>query len=277
MWARWEAAAERDRQAWEQKLARSREEWEQKLEQMRARSEEEARRDREAWEKKLAEVWARWEAAAERDRQAWEQKLARSREEWEQKLEQMRARSEEEARRDREAWEKKLAEERRAWNKRWGELANRLGTVVEDIVAPNIPRIARDYFGLPEIEDFMIRRKVRHKRDRTRRREFDVIAVGEDWVIINETKTSPRIEDIRDFIKALEEIEDYFPEYQGKRVIPIFASLYMGEDMVNYLTRHRIYAMAMGDETMDLLNFQALGDRGIRQPPQDGAETGSVP
>ncbi|RMF35250.1 MAG: hypothetical protein D6759_04920, partial [Chloroflexi bacterium] len=247
-----------------------------KLAEMRARSEEEARRDREAWEQKLAqswevweqklaEMWARWEAAAERDRQAWEQKLARSREEWEKKLAQRR-----------QEWEQETKEERRAWNKRWGELANRLGTVVEDIVAPNIPRIARDYFGFPEIEDFMVRRKVRHKRDRTRRREFDVIAVGEDWVIINETKTSPRLEDIRDFIKALEEIEDYFPEYRGKRIIPIFASLYMGEDMVNYLTRHRIYAMAMGDETMDLLNFQALGDRGIRRPRQDSPGTGSV-
>ncbi len=156
--------------------------------------------------------------------------------------------------------------DRREWNKRWGELANRLGTVVEDIVAPNISRIAQDYFGLLEIEDFMVRRKVRHKRDRARRREFDVIAVGEDWVIINETKATPRIEYIHDFVKALEEIEDYLPEYRGKRIIPIFASLYMGEDVVNYLTRHRIYAMAMGDETMDLLNFAALGDEGVRRP-----------
>jgi len=29
----------------------------------------------------------------------------------------------------------------------------------------------------------------------------------------------------------------------------------MGEDPVNYLTRHKIYAMAMGDETMTLVNF----------------------
>ncbi|HEC97425.1 MAG TPA: hypothetical protein ENI58_04615, partial [Nitrospirae bacterium] len=29
-----------------------------------------------------------------------------------------------------------------AQNKRWGEIANKMGTVVEDIVAPNIPRIA---------------------------------------------------------------------------------------------------------------------------------------
>jgi hypothetical protein len=34
----------------------------------------------------------------------------------------------------------------------WGELANKMGTLVEDIVAPNIPRIAKRYFGAEELE-----------------------------------------------------------------------------------------------------------------------------
>jgi len=37
-----------------------------------------------------------------------------------------------------------------------------------------------------------------------------------------------------------------------------FASLYMGEDIVNYLTKKKVYAMAMGEETMDLLNVKKL-------------------
>lgn len=150
-------------------------------------------------------------------------------------------------------------EDRREWNKRWGELANRLGTFVEDIVAPNIPRLARDYFDCDDPLDFMVRRKIRSKRDRAKRREFDVIAVYDDTVVINETKATPRIDGIDDFITALEELGDYLPEYQGKTVIPVFASLYMGEDVVNYLTKHGIYAMAMGEETMDLLNFEQVG------------------
>jgi len=58
-------------------------------------------------------------------------------------------------------------------NSQWGELANKMGTLVEDIVAPNLPRIAAEYFGCVEIEDFMIRRKVRNKKDRTKVKEFD--------------------------------------------------------------------------------------------------------
>ena len=56
----------------------------------------------------------------------------------------------------------------------------------------------------------MVRRQVRNKRDRSKRREFDVIVVAGDKVI------------------------------------------------VNYLTRHKIYAMAMGDETMTLINFDQV-------------------
>src|ERR671935_69966 len=32
--------------------------------------------------------------------------------------------------------------------KQWGELAQKLGTFVEDIVAPNVPRLGREIFGL---------------------------------------------------------------------------------------------------------------------------------
>ncbi len=153
--------------------------------------------------------------------------------------------------------QRSLELDRKEWNKRWGELANRLGTIVEDIVAPSMPRIAQE-LGSGEIEDMMVRRQVRHKRERTRRREFDVVVVGEHKIVLNETKATVRLEYIDDFIQVLSEIDDYFPEYRGKPLVPVFASLYLADDIVHYLTQHRIYAMAMGDETMQLLNFEAL-------------------
>ena len=42
-----------------------------------------------------------------------------------------------------ERMEQEGARERREMNKRWDELANKMGTVVEDIVAPSIRRLAR--------------------------------------------------------------------------------------------------------------------------------------
>jgi hypothetical protein len=153
-----------------------------------------------------------------------------------------------------------IERDRKEWNKRWGELANKLGSVVEDIIAPSIPRIAQEYFGCGEIEDFMVRRKVINKRDRSKRREFDVIAVCQDVVILNETKEYVKIAYIDQFVQFLQsgEFYDYFPEYQGKTLIPVFSSLYLADDIVSYLPKHGIYALAMSEEAVDLLNFQQV-------------------
>lgn len=159
-----------------------------------------------------------------------------------------------------EAMKAEAAEDRKAWNKRWGELANKLGSVVEDIIAPGIPRIAREYFGCAEISFFAVRVFKRHAGDRSKRREFDAIAVCDDVVILNETKEYVKIAYIDEFVRFIKsgEFYGYFPEYEGKELVPIFSSLYLAEDTVNYLTKNGIYAMAMSDEAVDILNFQPV-------------------
>jgi hypothetical protein len=63
-------------------------------------------------------------------------------------------------RQSRERSEKEMQDFKAEMNKKWGELANRLGTPAEDFVAPNIPFIAQKYFGCPEeAEFFMVRCK----------------------------------------------------------------------------------------------------------------------
>ena len=43
--------------------------------------------------------------------------------------------------------------------------------------------------------------------------------------------------------------------------MPAFSSLSGPEEMVSYLTRHGIYALAMGDEAMQVLNLSAVRNR----------------
>ncbi len=195
----------------------------------------------------------RLEQQAERDREAWNQRMAVHEvesQEWK--------RQHEEWKQQHEAEQKK---EKKAWNKQWGELANSLGRVVEDIVAPNISRIAQDYFNFTEPpKDFSIRRKAYYLSMPDKQREFDTVAAYPHAVILNETKETVRQSYLEDFVAFLEsgEFYGYFPEYQGRKLIPIFSSLYMSDPAVNYLTKHGIYALAMGDETMELLNFEQL-------------------
>ena len=151
-------------------------------------------------------------------------------------------------------------EDRKRMNKQWGELANRLGTIVEDIVAPNIEGIARRYFGCTELDSLMVRYRKRNPKNKSQRREFDVIAVWDDSVLLNETKATVRMEYIAEFAAFLasEAFFDFFPEYRGKTFIPVFSSLYLSEEMVRALSDAGIYAMAMSDDSMDLLNFDQV-------------------
>ena len=72
--------------------------------------------------------------------------------------------------------------EMRQWRvqaqKQWGEIAQKMGTFVEDIVAPNIPHIARTVFGLGGQGDELLsapRVRVWHPGDPSKVREFDYI------------------------------------------------------------------------------------------------------
>ena len=166
---------------------------------------------------------------------------------------------EESAARDREA----AARERREMNKRWGELANKMGTVVEDIVAPSIRRLAREMFDCGELRQFWTRMSASRSDDPSRTREFDALYVGTRAVLLNETKSSPRASDARRFAAFLEsgELACYFPEYRKLPIVAAFSSLSIPDDLVTYLTRRGIYAIAMGDEAMQVLNLDAVRSR----------------
>ncbi|MBF0468159.1 MAG: hypothetical protein HQK61_04630, partial [Desulfamplus sp.] len=74
------------------------------------------------------------------------------------------------------------------------------------------------------------------------------------------TKATARETYVDEFVKLLnEEIYNYFPEHRKKRLIPIFSCLNIPENIQNRLTKANIYAMAMGSDTMDILNFDRIG------------------
>ena len=137
-----------------------------------------------------------------------------------------------------------------------GELSKKMGTMVEDMVAPNIRFIGEKYFSCKksDCERFTVRVYQRHSEDKSRVEEFDVIAVYPDKIILNETKSKPRTEHPQEFLEKVEKFFKYFPEYKGKKIIPVYASLDIPENILSDLTKKKIYAMGMKEDTMDLLN-----------------------
>ena len=159
------------------------------------------------------------------------------------------------------------ARDRKAMNRRWGELANKMGTVVQDIVAPSLRRIARDELGCGDERSFSAPMFRVRSDDPHYRREFDALYVGTQAVLLNETKSTALSEYAKGFVGFLKsgQFALYFPEYRELPLVAVFSSLRLPDDVITYLTRNGIYAVSMGEETMQVRNRDAVTGRNRRQ------------
>ncbi len=164
---------------------------------------------------------------------------------------------------DRKKADEERKKDRQEWNKKWGELANKTGTIVEDIIFPASKPVIENYFKC-EITDLMLRRrkKIKSPDMKVSAGEFDVIAVSEPCksVYLIEVKSSPSKQYVDDFINdVIPRFKSLFKEYEDYKLIPILASLRIEEDILNYLTSKNIYGMAYREwDYMDILNFKDI-------------------
>ena len=145
--------------------------------------------------------------------------------------------------------------DRRAFNKQLGEIANKQGRMTEDLVAPGIGRILQKIVGGPcgSQDQEAIRVKRRHCITQERR-EFDVVVACDQYVLINETKSSLNVKDVNDFVEIMGQIRNYFPDYSSKRIIGSLATLYADPSLIKYASSKGILVLAVGDELMDIQN-----------------------
>ncbi|MBI3814812.1 MAG: hypothetical protein HY279_10175 [Nitrospinae bacterium] len=141
--------------------------------------------------------------------------------------------------------------ENKRMNKRWGEISNKLGTLVEDIVAPSIPRIVKERFNI-KVVDLSVRRK--RELNGLSAKEWDAIAVSSEMVFLNYTRSTLRSQDIDEFLRDIKIFRDYFPEYKEKGVIGVLASLYINEGVIRYAEKNGLLVLGIGDELMEILN-----------------------
>jgi uncharacterized coiled-coil protein SlyX len=157
------------------------------------------------------------------------------------------------------AFKDEAERDRKALGKQWGELSNRLGTLAEDIVAPNLPRIARDLLGCTETQLVGVR-LARHVDGGTY--EVDALVVCPELVLINETKSTLKAEHLDDLVKKVAAFPDFYPEYRRERTLGVAASLYVDASLIRRATKLGLLLMGMGDETMEVLNPEVAEQSG---------------
>ncbi|MBL1131564.1 MAG: hypothetical protein D8M54_24150 [Chloroflexi bacterium] len=146
--------------------------------------------------------------------------------------------------------------ERIRMNRQWGELANKMGTLVEDLILPSLPAILQKAVDCraETIEAVMPRPVRRHATERSRQREFDGVVVCGDYLLVAESKSSLTAEKIREFTDSLPEVRDFFPEFADRKTIGVIASLHVPENLIPFAEKQGILIIGFGRENMELLN-----------------------
>ena len=144
--------------------------------------------------------------------------------------------------------------ERKEFNRQLAALSDRLGTLIEDMVAPNAPRIARSLFGKDEVLGSAIRLRRQHPNDRGRSIELDLVVYGQKHLLVCEAKSKVTAEKASAFLEKVRALPEFFPEYRGLKILPMIASVAIEPSLVTHLSRLQIYALGFGDETMEILN-----------------------
>ena len=157
-----------------------------------------------------------------------------------------------------EKWKAEQRTEQLRWNHERGEIARKLGTVVEDIVAPSIPRVVAAVFGLADgpLERFAIREQ---RAANGERHEFDAVAAWPGHFLINETKSKLRPEDVPVFVEKLRDARRFFPEYHDRKLIGALASLYLDPTLIRHIERQGIIVMGLGDDLMEAKKSPGFG------------------
>jgi len=141
--------------------------------------------------------------------------------------------------------------ERREMNRRWGELANKLGTMVEDLVFPSLGRILKETLGR---DCDSIHARVRVRQPDGWMHEFDAYALAPDLAAVNSTKATLRSADVDKLVDEITTFRALLPAHAHLPVVGILATLAVDPSVLNYAQKKGFLMLAVGDQVMEVKN-----------------------
>ncbi len=153
-----------------------------------------------------------------------------------------------------------LAKQVKQTTQQMGEQAQRMGTLVEDMVSPDMLRILRRVVAVPEEVPGVVNVRVKefyHGKElngHAQTIEVDAIARCGEYVLVNETKTTFKVKHVDAFLKKLGQLRDYFPEFVGRQIFGVISSLRIDPSVVTRASRQGLLVLSLGEGMMELQN-----------------------
>ena len=142
-------------------------------------------------------------------------------------------------------------------NRQWGELANKMGTVTEDIVAPGFPFLIERHFGL-SLDDISCHRKVKDKSGN--RWEFDLVARSGNIAFIVDVKSDYNRREYLDHFTqlVLPKAAELLPDLRGCKVIGCIASFRLDPSIIEQASQMGILAISLGGDYLEFCNQEIV-------------------
>ena len=152
----------------------------------------------------------------------------------------------------------KFENDKREWNKKFEKMAQKFGTLVEDIFFPSIDYMLKKYFEKPEnIIQKGIRIVLRDK-EKGLNEEIDIFVETASRIYIVEVKSHPAGSDVKEYKRKMKNILRLRPKFKEKEIIWIYGALNIPENVLKSLTKNKIFALVISGDILRILNYEAL-------------------
>lgn len=152
-------------------------------------------------------------------------------------------------------FKKQQDEEWRKWRKEWSNISKKMGTIVEDLIAPALRPVLEKYFKC----DVSMEGQRQFRRKNGQDYEIDAIAGCDDKIFMVEVRSTPRINYVDEIVEKKERFFEFFHEHKGKELIVIFGGITFPDNVIQHASKNGIYVMAWREwEYMDILNFDEV-------------------
>jgi hypothetical protein len=137
--------------------------------------------------------------------------------------------------------------------KQFGDLGNRLGQFVEEMVAPALVQLLQER-GIAVTQ---VSRRTSSKR-KGAAMEVDLLAVNDTDVVAVEVKSHLSAEDVRRQLERLGKFKMAFPQYRGYRVLGAVAAMVVPEEPGREAVEAGLFVLSPSGETMRILNDEGF-------------------
>ncbi len=136
------------------------------------------------------------------------------------------------------------------------ELNSNWGKFVESLVEGDLLRLLNER-GI-EVQGILPRSQMSYVRDDGMRKhkEFDLVAVNGEEVVVVEVKTTLRPDDVERFVEVMGDITKYFPDYSSKAVYGAMAYIRCDSDSNLDVEREGLYVIRATGDSANIVNAE---------------------